>query len=205
MRFKDFSSYEEGKAFKLVLDKKKVGSGQARGWMSSNGLWLKLKLIQADRSHPLFSLADAIIITASDASSFFGVDLETKEGKTTLEGLHILREQGELSDIQREEFLAMSLTEIQPFSHKTRQDWEVERGTIKRVATITEKGFCKITLSVDCERHNPQIYRKVTFLDGNVEYIRIAGFNGVELAGVYRTQCPTHLEVYVDNAYGVIE
>jgi len=61
-----------------TVDTKQVGAGQARGYLvNTNDLWKTLKLIQADMTHALFSLADAIITTSSDANSYFGMD-ETK-------------------------------------------------------------------------------------------------------------------------------
>ena len=92
-----------------------------------------------------------------------------------------------------------------PWKDLTKSDFEADKRIISRKLVTVEKGFCTIVLSADAEeKHNLQVYRKVTFADGSIEYVRVAGFSGVELAGTYRIQCPSFPDMYVDNAYGVV-
>ena len=96
-------------------------------------------------------------------------------------------------------------TTQKPYKSITKQDFEIAHGTINRKSVTVEKGFCTIVLGADAEeKHNPQVYRKVTFNDGSFEYVRVAGFRDVELAKTYRIQCPNFPDLYVDNAYGVV-
>jgi hypothetical protein len=95
-------------------------------------------------------------------------------------------------------------TTRKPYANETKQNFDIAKGAIERKSVTVEKGFCTITTTADCEKHNPQVYRKVTFNDGSFEYVRVAGFRDVELAKTYRIQCPSFPELYVDNAYGVV-
>jgi len=92
-----------------------------------------------------------------------------------------------------------------PHENATKQDFDIAHGTINRKSVSIEKGFCTILLNADApEKHNPQIYRRVTFGDGSFEYVRVAGFRNVQELNTYRVQCPIYEDMYVDNAYGVV-
>ena len=95
-------------------------------------------------------------------------------------------------------------TTRKPYDNETKQNFDIAKGAIERSPVTVEQGFCTITTTADCEKHNPQVYRKVTFNDGSFEYVRVAGFRDVELAKTYRIQCPSFTDLYVDNAYGVV-
>ena len=101
--------------------------------------------------------------------------------------------------------LARANTLYFPNEKATKQDFDIGHGTINRKSVTVEKGFCTILLSADAEeKHNPQVYRKVTFVDESIEYVRVAGFRDVELAGTYRIQCPSFPDLYIDDAYRVV-
>ena len=96
-------------------------------------------------------------------------------------------------------------TTQKPYKSITKQDFNNAKGIISLKPVTVEQGFCTIVLSADAEeKHNPQVYRKVTFNDGSFEYVRVAGFRDVELAKTYRIQCPSFPDLYVDDAYGVV-
>ena len=95
-------------------------------------------------------------------------------------------------------------TTQKPYKSITKQDFDLAKGVINRKSVTVEQGFCTITTTADCEKHNPQVYRKVTFSDNSFEYVRVAGFRDVQLAKTYRIQCPNFPDLYVDNAYGVV-
>jgi len=92
----------------------------------------------------------------------------------------------------------------QPFINATKHDFELAKGIITKTPVTVEKGYCTITTTADVESHNPQIYKKITFENGDFEYFRVAGFAGVSLAKLYRVQCPSFPDMYVDDAYGVV-
>jgi len=204
MKLEDFLTLELAQADAVVIDKKRVGSGQFRGWAADNGVWLKLRVIQSDKANPLFSLADAVIITASDASSYFGIDPDLPDGVAVLQSLNVMHSAGIVTSAQRDEFLAISVTTTYPHANKTEHDFQIAKGTISRVSVGVNKGFCTITTTADCEKHRPQIYRRITFDAGDYKLVRVAGFGVVEKAGQYRVQCPSHVDMFIDNAYGVI-
>jgi hypothetical protein len=96
-------------------------------------------------------------------------------------------------------------TTKRPWKDLTKSDFEADKRIINRKSVTVEQGFCTIVLSADAEeKHSPQVYRKVIFVDESIEFIRVAGFRDVELAGTYRIQCPSFPDLYVDNAYGVV-
>jgi hypothetical protein len=91
-----------------------------------------------------------------------------------------------------------------PFVNSTKHDFDKAKGNINKKLVTVENGYCTITTTADKESHNPQIYREVTFSNGDVEYIRVAGFGAVSTAKLYRVQCPSFPVMYVDDAYSVI-
>jgi len=92
----------------------------------------------------------------------------------------------------------------QPFADSTEHDFKLSKGTITKTPVTVEKGYCTITTTADVESHNPQIYKKITFENGDFEYFRVAGFRDVSVANLYRVQCPSFPDMYVDDAYGVV-
>ena len=91
-----------------------------------------------------------------------------------------------------------------PFLHKTELDFKIAKGTITRKPITTEHNTCTIVTNADCESHTPQIYQKLTYIDGSIEFDRVAGFGPVSTASRYRTHCRSLPNLYVDDAYGVI-
>jgi hypothetical protein len=204
MNLSDFDTLALAQSHEVTVDKKKVGSGQARGFLVTSGIWKVLRTIQEDKANDLYALADAIIITASDAESFFGLDPDTPEGVANLAGIDILVSAGIMTSDQKDYFLSIPLSIQNPFASETEQSFQIAKGTIQRVPVTVEQGFCTITTSADTPTHKPQIYRRVTFSNGDYEDIRVAGFRDVEKASKYRVQCPSEPDMYVDNAYNVI-
>jgi hypothetical protein len=101
--------------------------------------------------------------------------------------------------------IAYANTTIRPWKDLTKQDFNTAKGIISLKPVTVEQGFCTIVLNADAEeKHNPQVYRKVTFNDASFEYVRVAGFRDVELVDTYRIQCPSFPDMYVDDAYGVV-
>lgn len=127
MKITDFVTLAEAKAYEYVEDKKRVGSGQARGYFVNNGIWKKLKLIQQDIEHDMFALADAIIVTASDASSYFGLDEDTAEGKANIAGAQLLVDNNIMTAEQKEEFLNKRYRVTRPFSNVTQDKFEAAK------------------------------------------------------------------------------
>jgi hypothetical protein len=111
---------------------------------------------------------------------------------------------GALTSDCRDACVGYANTTRKPYANETKQSFDIAKGTISRTQVTVEQGFCSITTTADCEKHNPQIYRKVTFVNGTFEYVRVAGFSGVEAAKTYRVQCPSFPDLYVDDAYGVV-
>jgi hypothetical protein len=204
MKFSDFDTLALAQSHEVTVDKKKVGSGQARGYLIGIGIWNTLRGLQANLEHPLSALADGVIVTASDASSYFGLDTGTSEGQGNIASVGVFVDAGILSGSQAEDFLALAVSITHPFSNKTEQDFQIAKGTINRVPVTVERGFCKVTASEDTPAHNPQIYQRITFNNGDYEDIRVAGFTTVQNSGVYRVQCPAYLDMYVDDAYRVL-
>ncbi len=139
MQLQDFNTLEEAQAYELVEDKKQVGSGQARGFFVTTGIWAALKSIQSNPSHPLFSLADAILITASDASSYFGLDETTAEGMANIGGAQVLVDAEIMTPDQRNEFLNKRYTKIKPFASATQE--QLDKAKIVGSTTATSVSY----------------------------------------------------------------
>jgi hypothetical protein len=124
MSLSDFATLAEAQAFELITDKKQVGSGQARGFFVSEGIWTTLRQIQADITSPLFALADAVIVTASDASSFFGLDTTTAEGAGNLVAANTMVAAGLMTETQKASLLALALKSTYPHATATQADFD---------------------------------------------------------------------------------
>jgi len=111
-------------AYTETTDKLRIGSGQARGFFAQTGIWLSLKLIQGDLTHALFSLVDATIVTASDASSYFGMDMTKADGLANLAGIDAMVAGGVMTAQQKLDFIALSKTVTTPFSNVTQADYD---------------------------------------------------------------------------------
>ena len=98
------------------------------------------------------------------------------------------------------------LSRIYPHARKTLLDFKIAKGTIERVKVTQpfERGKCVIITTADCEPHTPQIYERVTYANGDIEDVRIAGFRTVEKADRYDAHCNNVNNLWIDNAYGVI-
>jgi len=200
MTLSDFATLAEAQAHTEVVDKKQVGSGQARGFFVSSGIWTALRQIQADMAHPLYALADAVIVTASDASSFFGLDTATAEGQGNLAAADTMVAAGIMTEVQKVSLLSLALTPSYPHANATQADFAKAKGIMVYKEVTPENGWLKITTTADCEAHRPQIYATIQGVKR-----RVAGFDTVSAAGDYLAQVPqdyTMLEV--DNFYGSV-
>jgi hypothetical protein len=199
MSLADFSTLADAQAFELITDKKQVGSGQARGFFVSEGIWATLRQIQADINSPLFALADAVIVTASDASSFFGLDTTTSEGLGNLAAAQIMVDAAIMTAAQKTSLLALALKSTYPHINDTQSDFAKAKGTIVYAQVTPINGWLKIATTADCEAHRPQIYAEIQGMKR-----RVAGFDVVSVAGDYLAQVPQgYATLFVDNFYGV--
>jgi len=111
-------------AYTETTDKLRIGSGQARGFFAQTGIWLSLKLIQGDLTHALFSLVDATIVTASDASSYFGMDMTKAAGVANMAGIDAFVAAGVMTAQQKLDFIGLSKKTTIPFATITQQDFD---------------------------------------------------------------------------------
>ena len=206
LKLEDFETLAIAQAYPFSNDKKRIGSGQARGYLIRNGLWSILRAMQADLNNSLSSLADGTIITASDANSHFGLDPSKADGVGNLQSVGVFVSEGVFTQEQANGFLSLAISIENIYANKTELDFQIAKGTIARVKVTQpfERGECVIITTADCEAHTPQIYERVTYANGKTEDIRIAGFRTVEKAGTYRTNCKNINNLWIDNAYGVI-
>jgi hypothetical protein len=201
MSLKDFSTLAEAQAFELITDKKQVGSGQARGFFVSEGIWTALRQIQSDITHPLFALADAVIVTASDASSYFGLDTTTAEGQGNLVAADTMVAANIITEAQKLTLLSLALNSAYPYVTATQADFDRARGLMVYTQSIQQtNGFIKLNVSADCEAHRPQIYAIVLGIK-----TKVGTAPEISKAGAYLARVPTnHSSYIVENYYGVI-
>jgi len=154
MKISGFSTLTEAKEYKEVTDKKQVGSGQARGFLISEGVWTRLRTIQADLSNALSSLADGVIVTASDASSFFGLDTATAEGRGNIASVGVLVSAGILTQTQADTFLGLAITIKTPYADTTQAEFDAR--DIEEVLSVTNPSLAQhiLTLSITTQPSN---------------------------------------------------
>ena len=200
MALSDFATLAEAQAHTAVTDKKQVGSGQARGFFVSSGIWTALRQIQSDMTHPLYALADAVIVTSSDGSSYFGMDSSTAEGQGNLAASQILVDAGVMTEAQKLELFSKALTVTKPYENAIQADFLKAKGLTTYIQLTPVNGWLKITTTADCEAHRPQVFADIQGIKR-----RVAGFDVVSVAGSYITQVPReHGTLYVEDAYNVV-
>jgi hypothetical protein len=155
MLLQDHSTLAEAQAFPLVIDKKQIGSGQARGFFVSNGIWTTLRQIQTDMGNPLFALADAVIVTASDASSFFGLDTNTAEGVSNLTAANTMVAAGLMTESQKVELLALSHKTTYPHAEATQEDFDEAKDAGEVIPLLSVIEQHKVTIRVSTKPRNP--------------------------------------------------
>ena len=93
---------------------------------------------------------------------------------------------------------------VTPFERITLHDVLLARNNCPTIAVTTSGGYAVITVNVDVEAHNPQVY--ATNPRTNKQE-RINGFRNVSKAGLYDCVIPSEWRnavLSVDDAYGVV-
>jgi len=155
MNLSDFATLAEAQAYSEVTDKKQAGSGQVRGFMVTNGIWTALRTIQADIAHPLFALADAVIVTASDAGSYFGLDPATAEGVANIASAQVLVDAAVMTAAQRDEFLAMAISTTNPHANASQTDFDEANDIGETIALAQNNAQHVLTLNVTTAPRKP--------------------------------------------------
>ena len=155
MQLSDFNTLAEAQAYELITDKKQIGSGQARGFFVNNGIWVTLRQIQADIANPLFALADAVIVTASDASSFFGLDTTTAEGLGNLAAADIMVAAGIMTEAQKDTLLALALKSTYPHATATQEDLDEAKDAGETIELAQNNSQHVITVNVTTQPRKP--------------------------------------------------
>ena len=155
MVLSDFTTLAEAQAHKEITDKKQVGSGQARGFFVNNGIWVTLRTIQADIANPLFALADAVIVTASDASSYFGLDATTTEGLGNLTAADIMVASAIMTEAQKDELLALALKSTYPHATATQEDFDEAKDVGETIGLNQNNSQHVISVNVTTQPRKP--------------------------------------------------
>jgi hypothetical protein len=197
----DFETVESYRAHPVVIDKKQVGSGQARGFFVNKGIWKVLRTIQADITHSLFELAEGVLITASDASSYFGLDPNTAEGLGNLAAAETMVETGLMTEAQKVELLGLALKTTYPNATATEADFGRYKGVMVYTQVIQQtNGFIKLKISEDCESHRPKIFAVVQGIK-----TQVGTAPEIRKLGAYLARVPTnHGSYIVENYYNVV-
>ena len=155
MQLSEFPTLAEAQAYELITDKKQIGSGQARGFFVNNGIWVTLRQVQADIANPLFALADAVIVTASDASSFFGLDTTTAEGLGNLAAADIMVAAGIMTEAQKDTLLALALKSTYPHATATQEDLDEAKDAGETIELAQNNSQHVITVNVTTQPRKP--------------------------------------------------
>lgn len=123
----------EIQGYELVVDTKQVGSGQARSFFKKTlthpecsfgvmPLWTLFSAAAQDVTHLMFADASTIIITASDAGSFFGMDIEKEDGKSNRDALDDLVAKKIITQVAADGFIAKTLSVSKPFANVNQEE-----------------------------------------------------------------------------------
>ncbi len=139
MKLSDFDTLALAHAHEETTDTKRVGSGQARGLFitemgagvySESTIWAVFSGAAADITNPLFSLASAILITASDAGSYFGMDETKADGIANRAGIEGLVSKGVMTQSTADKFIAKTLSVTQPFKDVTQAEFDATKAEL---------------------------------------------------------------------------
>jgi hypothetical protein len=155
MSLSDFATLAEAQAFELITDKLQVGSGQARGFFVSEGIWTTLRQIQGDITNPLFALADAVIVTASDASSYFGLDTTTAEGRGNLTAAQSMVDAIIMTLAQKTALLALALKSTYPHATATQEDFDEANDAGEVIGLVQNNSQHLITVNITTQPRKP--------------------------------------------------
>jgi hypothetical protein len=155
MNLSAFATLAEARAFELITDKKQVGSGQARGFFVIEGIWTTLRQIQGDITSPLFALADAVIVTASDASSFFGLDTTTAEGAGNLVAAQTMVDATIMTEAQKDTLLALALKSTYPYAEATQADFDEAKDAGEVIGLVQNNSQHLITVNITTQPRKP--------------------------------------------------
>ena len=175
MQLSEFPTLAEAQAYELITDKKQIGSGQARGFFVNNGIWVTLRQVQADIANPLFALADAVIVTASDASSFFGLDTTTAEGLGNLAAADIMVAAGIMTEAQKDTLLALALKSTYPHATATQEDLDEAKDAGETIELAQNNLQHVITVNVTTQPRKPTGLKRAAGRDAGWEQIAPLG------------------------------
>ena len=143
-------TYAETILHEESVDTKQVGSGQARGFFirtnvkdSPQKLWAFFNLLASDPTHEAFDTASGIVVTASDAQSYFGMDDTKADGIANRQGVADLVTADIMDQDTADAFIALTLTITKPFKDVTEPQWDAEKlistlqGTTSSIASET--------------------------------------------------------------------
>jgi hypothetical protein len=202
MILSDFNTLAEARAY-VTTQPKLIHRDSMNSLLASAGLYIALKDIALDTTNPFQNLISAFLDSVE-----YNFMLNSDTGNRQISALDSIVSAGgamgsAIASI-RPLIIAMANPEVQPFANATTQDFLKARGIMTYAPVIVRQGFCTIVTTADTEAHRPQIYKRISFSNGDVEYIRVAGFNVIGTAGMYRVECPSFPAMYVDDAYSVV-
>ena len=159
--------------------------------------------------HGLFNLLQKLAETDDRAAAFmhssnlfYNFIIGDPDGDAHIAMLDDLINSGADSRIEQVKpiIIAMANQSYKPYEKATKHDFEKAKGTIGKATATPKNGWLRITITADCEAHNPQVYANIQGVQR-----RVAGFGIVEKAGDYLAQVPSQYStLLVDDAYGVV-
>jgi hypothetical protein len=202
MILSDFNTLAEARAY-ITTQPKLIHRDSMNSLLASAGIYIALKDIALDTTNPFQNLISAFLDSVE-----YNFMVGNITGDRQIAALDSIVSAGGAMGSAivsiRPLILAMANPEIQPFEFSTTHDFLKAKGSMTYAPVTVEQGFCTITTTDDTEAHSPQIYKRISFSNGDAEYIRVAGFGAVATAGQYRVECPRFPAMYVDDAYSVV-
>jgi hypothetical protein len=199
MKLGDFATLQDARPYKLrTLKNTDERMLNERGIFSLIGLQAGETLMQAIEA----SAGIPARVKAWFKPSEQGIDISDPNALGILAGMvaaNVLTQAN--SDILTE----YAYVTTQPFINATKNDFELEKGIFNKIPIVVKRGLCRIRTTADTEKHNPQIYQRIDHGNNDIEYKRVAGFRDIEKAGYYPSiECPNG-DMYIDDAYSVIQ
>ena len=206
MNLADFDTLQAARDYKRTTYRK-IGGNEARQIFSMFGDLDRIESGFEDST--VVQVIDGIDTTvgqlckavyATIQNGQFATDPATQDGQLNRAAAAILRANQRISVAGEAAFFTAAILVEQPHESATKHDFDKAKGAINKTSVTPQSGWLKITITADCERHNPQIYAVIQGVER-----RVAGFGFIEKAGDYVAQVPSQYStLLIDDAYGVV-
>jgi hypothetical protein len=198
MNLADFDTLADAKLY-TGTECKLIHRDTMNSLLAFAGLYVRFKEIANESGHPF---RDAISAFLDSEEYNFMTNSSTGQKQIAFLDTMIgagLPESSALASI-KPTIIAKANATCYPFAYSTECDFQRAKGTVALKQVNPNKGWLKITLTADCEEHQPWVYADIQGVKQQVTVFKRLGKSGSYLASVPAQ----YSNLFVEDAYGVV-